>query len=136
MEHAPQKKIAASPAAIKATEKVDKLLSFILANSPIDEEWKEMLRSFLRKAEARYAGRKQQPRKSGLQLTAVYQRTMKTRFTALRHRSVIIRITSENMKTTNLREFMQMRVFPERIPKRESSSDRWLRIARTGKLIL
>ena len=42
MEHAPQKKIAASPAAIKATEKVDKLLSFILANSPIDEEWKEI----------------------------------------------------------------------------------------------
>ena len=43
MEHAPQKKIAASPAAIKATEKVDKLLSFILANSPIDEEWKEIV---------------------------------------------------------------------------------------------
>ena len=30
-------------AAIKAAEKVDKLLSFILTNSPEDEEWKEIV---------------------------------------------------------------------------------------------
>lgn len=30
------------PAVLKATERVDKLISFLLANSEADEEWKEI----------------------------------------------------------------------------------------------
>ena len=43
MEHKQQKTISNRAAAVKAAEKVDKLLFFILANSPDDEEWKEIM---------------------------------------------------------------------------------------------
>ena len=43
MEHTQQKTISNRAAAVKAAEKVDKLLFFILANSPDDEEWKEIM---------------------------------------------------------------------------------------------
>ena len=31
-----------NPAVLKATERIDKFISFILSNSEPDEEWKEM----------------------------------------------------------------------------------------------
>ena len=43
MESTTQKIIQNPAAAVKAAERVDKLLFFILANSMEDEEWKEIV---------------------------------------------------------------------------------------------